>query len=138
MRGRKGIVESKVTYTLVTGTVVRIDVTWLDGGRRDDFPVLTEYPATLERLAAAVESFGDGAADDGHEKCAAALRSVTDRDVVANSPTRFAAVVGDVLESAPPYGKCLIEIQDLPLCRTANFGLDADAAPRLIDMKSRK
>lgn len=124
-------------FTVVVGTVVRIDVTWLDGGRRDDFPVLTAYPATLEGLAAAVESF-DGA-DDGHHRAAAALRRIRRRDVVANSPTRFAAVIGDDLETGAPYGKCLVEIQDLPLCHTAAFGLDSPVnVPRLIDTDGLK
>lgn len=121
-------------FTLVPGTVVRIDVTWLDGGRKDDFPVLTKYPAKLADLAAALESFNG--ADEGHDKAAAVLYSITDRDVVANSPTRFVAIVGSELENGPPDGKCLVEIQDLPLCNTAAFGLDGDTDVRhLIDMK---
>lgn len=123
-------------YTMIPGTVVRIDVTWLDGGLKDDFPVVTPYPARLDDLAAALESFDGG--DGGHEHAARALRSVTSRDVVANSPTRFAAVVGDELEIYRPYGKCLIEIQDLPTCATTGFILEGGDGDHLIDMKGVK
>lgn len=134
---KRKLVKSETAYILVTGTVVRIDVTWLDGGLRDDFPVLTQYPATLEALAVAVEGFRG--ADEGHEKAAAVLRAINSRDVVANNPTRFVAVIGSELEIGSPYGKCLVEIQDLPLCHTAAFGLEsATDVKHLIDMKGVK
>lgn len=129
-------VGAEVLVTTVVGTVVRIDITWLDGGAKDDFPVLTPYPAKLVDLAAAIESFVG--ADEGYEKAAAVLRTVRDRDVVANSATRFVAIVGDELHPGPPDGKCLVEIQDLPVCTTAAFGLEAADGDHLIDMKGVK